>query len=102
MGLSREIEEKIIAGNGRDRSVRGRDQGKSTEGYQAALTIKEFHISPVEWGELSRFDKKVLMYQRIMEDYYMTERTEKQKAEYEKEKSRREFLSKHMPKQKKA
>ena len=62
------------------------------------LTIKEFKISPFEWKRLSRFDQKVLMYQRVMEEHYMDTHSEKQAKEHEKEQNRQKFLDR-LPKQ---
>jgi hypothetical protein len=62
------------------------------------LTLKEHHIQPGEWARLSRFDKKVFLYQRVMEEYYTAMLDEKREKEREKIRQRQEFFSKNMPK----
>jgi len=33
--------------------------------------MKEYRLSPLQWSCLSRIDKKILHYSRIMEVYYL-------------------------------
>jgi len=54
--------------------------------------MKDFHLAPREWRNLSRIDKKVLHYARLMEGYYMDVDREQMKQEAEGEKRRRDFL----------
>ena len=62
------------------------------------LTIKEFKLSPFDWQRLSRFDRKVLMYQRVMEEHYMANMREEMEKEWKKEEQRRKMLA-GMPRQ---
>ena len=33
--------------------------------------MKEYHLTPSQWSRLSRIDRKILSYTRIMEVYYI-------------------------------
>lgn len=70
----------------------------STPMYQTVLTCKEFHLSPLEWGRLSRFDRLIMMYQRVMEEHYTDTAKEKHEAERKKKEKEREIMNKYMPK----
>ena len=49
-------------------------------------------MTPSQWHNLSRLDKKLLHYHRVMESYYMDEMHEEGKREREDEK--RKFMDK--------
>jgi len=33
--------------------------------------MKEYHLTPSEWSRLTRIDRKILAYARVMEVYYI-------------------------------
>ncbi len=48
-----------------------KDNRESTALYSNILTMKEYGLTPHEWKQLSRIDKKILNYARVMETYYI-------------------------------
>ena len=55
-------------------------------------------MTPSEWHSLSRIDKKVLHYHRVMEGHYLDKMTETRERDAEREKERRKFMDR-LPKQ---
>lgn len=66
--------------------------------YQSISIMKEFQMSPSEWNSLSRTDKKILHYHRIMECHYLDKLEEKRTQEMKREEEKQKFLSK-LPRQ---
>jgi hypothetical protein len=62
--------------------------------YQNISTMKEFKITPEKWSNLSRIDRKVLYYYRVMESYYIEQVNEKHSKDLKKEQMKQEFLNK--------
>ncbi len=82
-------------------STAGRKSGKPTQLYQSISIMKEFRLDPASWNSLSRLDKKILHYHRIMEGHYMDQISEKQDRETKMTQQKQEFLNKlpqQMPK----
>lgn len=48
-----------------------KDKRESTALYSSILTMKEYGYRAAEWRRLSRIDKKILSYARVMETYYI-------------------------------
>ena len=93
IGLTDEILSKI------EKRQEKKDSGAtSTALYQAASTLKDYHLSPSQWRRLSRFDKKVLTYARIMEQHYQDTFLEEAERKRDVEKRQREMMN-NMPKQ---
>jgi|GEM_PF-4607653 len=63
--------------------------------------MKEYRLTPFQWSYLSRIDKKILIYSRIMEVYYLEfspERVEMRKqAKEAKHKRKMDGLMNRMP-----
>jgi len=68
--------------------------------------MKEYRLSPLQWSCLSRIDKKILHYSRIMEVYYLEfspERVEMRKqAKEAKHKQKMNDLMTKMPRMQKS
>jgi len=47
-----------------------KDERPATQLYQQVLTMKEMGLDPGQWKRLSRIDKRILHYFRIMQNYY--------------------------------
>jgi len=60
--------------------------------------MKEFHISPRQWKQTTKTDKKILQYYRIMENHYMELSFDKPKRDIEKENDKQKLLA-SLPKQ---
>jgi len=73
-------------------------QDKVTRSYQDLLTMREYGIPPAAWARISRFDRLVLFYGRIMEHYYTERERARAKEKAEKEAERQRFLKENMPK----
>ena len=71
---------------------------ESTVLYQAVSTMKDYHLSPEQWGRLCNFDRKVLIYTRIMEQHYTDTFMEEAERKRDAEKRQRDMFS-QMPKQ---
>lgn len=73
-----------------------KDRGDSTPtmGYQLIATMKDFKLSPLEWRRLSRFEKRALLYHRIVEQYYIDKYHEKLQKEREREQRQRDVMGK--------
>ena len=56
--------------------------------------MKDFRISPLEWRQLSRFERRALHYHRVMEQYYLDKHYERLRKEQEREQKKRELMSK--------
>jgi len=54
--------------------------------------MKAFNLSPGEWQGLTRFQRLLLHYQRVMEHHYEASAMEKRKKEIEREQNSRKFL----------
>ena len=55
-------------------------------------------MTPSEWHDLSRIDKKVLHYHRVMEGHYLDKMQESRRREQEREDERRKFMDR-LPRQ---
>jgi hypothetical protein len=55
--------------------------------------MKEFGLTPEEWGRISRADRKMLQYYLVMEEYYMDRQFKKQRAQAEKKEGIQKFLN---------
>ena len=71
---------------------------ESTVLYQAVSTMKDYHLSPEQWNRLCNFDRKVLIYTRIMEQHYQDTFMEEAERKRDAEKRQRDMIS-QMPKQ---
>ncbi len=74
------------------------DATTSTALYQAASTMKDYHLSPRQWGRLLSFDKKVLTYTRMMEQHYLDSYREEAEKKRDIEDRQRQMM-KDMPQQ---
>ena len=93
IGLTDEI---LSAIEGRQKKKE--NEQRATELYQAVSTMKDFHLSPTEWRQLPRLDRKILIYSRIMEQHYLDTVHEEQKRKMDAERRQRDFVS-NLPKQ---
>jgi len=66
---------------------------ESTQLYQDTLTMREFGYTPREWKEITRTDRKILYYSRLMESIYLDMEQESGKRESEGEKRVQDFLN---------
>jgi len=80
-----------------DKRSKKKNNQKATDLYQAVSTMKEFNLSPAEWRRLSRLDKKILIYSRVMEQHYIDCIHEEHNRKLEQERKRREMMDR-MPK----
>jgi hypothetical protein len=55
--------------------------------------MKEFAVNPLEWAKMSRFDRKVLLYSRVMEEYYTGQERKRQEKKAEAQKNREKFAA---------
>jgi hypothetical protein len=55
--------------------------------------MKEFHITPSQWARTSRFDRKVLLYSRVMEEYYTGRERKQQEKKAEAQRNREKFVA---------
>jgi hypothetical protein len=65
IGLTDEVLEKY-----QSRQDETKDDRPVAKLYNRVMDMKEFGLSPFDYSRLSRIDKKVLAYYRIMERYY--------------------------------
>ena len=93
MGLTDEVLSKI-----EQRQAKKESNQTSTELYQAASTMKEYHMTPFEWRRLSRLDRKILIYTRVMEQHFMDTMHEDHERKRELERERQKLMD-NMPKQ---
>ena len=93
IGLTDEVLSKI-----KKRQKRKDHDITSTSLYQAASTMKDYHLSPREWRRLSSFDQKVLIYTRMMEQHYQDVLMEEAEPKREREQRQKDMMS-NMPKQ---
>jgi vacuolar-type H+-ATPase subunit B/Vma2 len=56
--------------------------------------MKDFHLSPLEWRQLSRFERRALHYHRVMEQYYIDKHYEEIRKDQERERKKQELLNK--------
>ncbi|MBN2568126.1 MAG: hypothetical protein JXB42_01715 [Deltaproteobacteria bacterium] len=80
----------------RKKQKKGRPE--TTDLYQSIATMKDFGMTPGQWKNLSRFDKRLLHYHRVMEGYYFGEMTERAERDAGRDRERQEFLN-SLPKQ---
>ena len=74
--------------------LQNRDGGKAvTPHYSAIAIMKHFGLSPGEWQNLTRFDKLMLTYQRVMSGYYERKAIEKQRQEAERAQMRERSMA---------
>ena len=83
IAINEEVEEKLSSLRQKKEDI--------TSLYSNVLTMKEYRLTPSEWFKLSKLDKKILTYARIMEVYYIEFSPERikmrkqiKKAEYDK------------------
>jgi len=62
--------------------------------YQMVSTMKDFGLSPKSWAALSRIDKKILYYYRLMDNYYTVLSNEKQLSDLKTKQTNSSFMSK--------
>lgn len=65
IGLSDEAIEKVMSLQKEEK-----DERPVTLLYQQILTMKEMGLGPGQWRKLSRIDKRILHYFRVMQNYY--------------------------------
>ena len=65
IGLSDEVLEKAESLQKKEK-----DDRPVTPLYQSILTMKEMGLAPDQWRRLSRIDKRILHYFRVMQSYY--------------------------------
>lgn len=71
MGLTDEILEEHRKRQEKKKRGQKKDKEESTELYQDTLTMREFKLTPAQWKQISRIDRKILYYSRLMESIYM-------------------------------
>ena len=89
IGLTDEVLSEIEA-----RQKKKKDRTPATPLYQSISTMKEFNMTSFQWHNLSRLDKKLLHYHRVMESHYLDQMHEEGKREREREEERRKFMYK--------
>lgn len=73
---------------------KGDKEDTATQLYQSISTMKDFRLDPASWSSLSRLDKKVLHYYRIMEYHYMDQINEKHDRERKLAQQKQDFMNK--------
>ena len=66
---------------------------ESTQLYQDTLTMREFGYTPREWKEITRTDRKILYYSRLMESIYFDMEQENGKQKSDGDKRVQDFLN---------
>jgi len=62
--------------------------------YQETMVMRHFRMTPKEWGSISRMDRTILSYSRLMENHYEALQIEKQQKEAKREQARQKAMSK--------
>ena len=61
--------------------------------YNEISTMQAFGLRPNDWKKLSRFDRLLLNYQRVMQQYYEGKIWDDKKKEMEREKQNQKFMA---------
>ena len=61
--------------------------------------MKDFRLSPAGWRALTRFQRQLLFYHRLMEQYYTQSDMDRRKREADQERNRQKFLGSLPPQQ---
>ena len=90
IGLTDEILEEI------QNTQKKEDPPKTTELYQDLMTVKELGMSIKDFHHLSRIDKKILYYFRVMESYLFESQMKKMKKKADQDRQKQENERKTM------
>lgn len=85
IGLTDDVLEEI-----KKRQKEVKDDRPITSLYQSIITLKEYGLSPSQWSALSDIDKKILIYTRTMENYYIDLHPERIKQRKDAKQAKRE------------